>query len=76
MASPIDATHAVEFHCGVTAPVPDPTFPTTIASDAVAALERIEGEASLELYANAPVNVAEELGREADLTQQDERQKQ
>jgi hypothetical protein len=46
----------------VTAPIPDPAFPTTIASDEVAALERVEREASLELYANASVNVAEELG--------------
>ena len=62
MGSPIDAAHAVESHRGVTAPVPDPAFPTTIASDAVAALERIEREASLELYANAPADVADELG--------------
>jgi hypothetical protein len=46
----------------VTAPSPDPAFPTTIASDAVAALERVERNATLELYATAPANVADELG--------------
>jgi GNAT superfamily N-acetyltransferase len=52
----------VQSHRGVAEPVRDPTFPTTIASDAVAALERVEREASLEFYANAPANVAKELG--------------
>lgn len=46
----------------MTAPIPDPAFPTTITSQEVAALERVEREASLELYANAPVEVGDELG--------------
>ncbi|HVL35212.1 MAG TPA: hypothetical protein VM489_06025, partial [Burkholderiales bacterium] len=43
-------------------PAPDPLFPTTIAPEEVAALERVERDALLALYANAPAAVAQELG--------------
>jgi hypothetical protein len=43
-------------------PAPDPTFPTTISPEEIAAMERIERETSLALYINAPAIVAQELG--------------